>query len=45
VFVRPLLDEKRAEVWIEVFNADLEPQKVSFTVSVFGQNFPRIARR
>ena len=40
VFVRPLLDEKRCELWVEVFNCGLEPEGVRFQVSVFGQNFP-----
>jgi len=39
IFVRPLLDEKRAELWVEVFNSGSEPQEVKFQVSVFGQNF------
>ena len=49
VFVRPLLDENRAdtsrrspakaELWVEVFNGYPDPQPVSFFVSVFGQNF------
>ena len=39
VFVRPLPEEKKAELWIEVFNSGIEPQDVGFTVSVFGQNF------
>ncbi len=39
VFVRPLLDEKQAELWVEVFNCGLEPEGVRFQVSVFGQNF------
>lgn len=40
VFVRPLLEEKRCELWVEVFNCGLEPEGVRFQVSVFGQNFP-----
>jgi len=39
IFVRPLLDEQRIDVWIEVFNATLLPEKVTLSVSVFGQNF------
>ncbi len=39
LFVRPLLEEKRAEVWIEVFNCATEPESVRFQISVFGQNF------
>lgn len=40
VFVRPLLEERRAEVWIEVFNSATTPQPVELTLSVFGRNFP-----
>jgi hypothetical protein len=40
VFVRPLPEEQRAEVWVEVFNSGTIPQPVEFTVSLFGQNFP-----
>ena len=39
VFVRPLPQERKAELWIEVFNCGIEPQGVRFQVSVFGQNF------
>ena len=39
VFVRPVLAERRAEAWIEVFHCDLGPVPLQFTISVFGQNF------
>lgn len=39
VFVRPLLEENRAEAWIEVLNSSENPQPVTFTLSLFGQNF------
>lgn len=39
VFVRPVLAERRAEAWLEVFNGDLGPTPLQFTISVFGQNF------
>jgi hypothetical protein len=39
VFVRPLLDEKRAEAWIEIFNCTDSQQPVTFSLSLFGQNF------
>ena len=45
VFVRPLLDEQQAEVWVEVFNSTREPQQVSFSVSLFGQNFEQVLFR
>ncbi len=40
LFVRPLPEEKRCELWVEVFNCGLESEGVRFQVSVFGQNFP-----
>jgi hypothetical protein len=40
VFVRPLPEEERCELWVEVFNGGLDPEGVRFQVSVFGQNFP-----
>ncbi len=39
VFVRPLLTEKRAEAWIELFNCTRESRQVTFTISLFGRNF------
>ncbi|MCF7839130.1 MAG: beta galactosidase jelly roll domain-containing protein, partial [Candidatus Marinimicrobia bacterium] len=39
LFVRPLLEKRQAELWIEVFNSGLEPAPVKMRVSVFGQNF------
>jgi hypothetical protein len=39
VFVRPLLEEKRCELWVEVFNSGAQPEGVRCQVSVFGQNF------
>lgn len=39
VFVRPLPREKKAELWVEVFNAGVDPQEAGLRVSVFGQNF------
>jgi beta-galactosidase/beta-glucuronidase len=40
VFVWPMLEEKRCELWVEVFNSGAQPEGVRFQVSVFGQNFP-----
>lgn len=41
IFVRPLVDEKRAEVWLEIQNCDACPREISLTVSVFGRNFTK----
>ncbi len=40
IFVRPLLSEKRAEAWVEVFSCCPEPRTVSLDLSLFGANFP-----
>jgi hypothetical protein len=40
LFIRPLPDDNRAEVWIEVWNCDLNNVPVAFDISLFGQNFP-----
>jgi hypothetical protein len=45
LYVRPLLEEQRAELWIEVFNTTVEPLPVSFSVSVYGQNFSKTVFR
>ena len=40
VFIRPILEEKRAEAWIEVYNCGIEKvDNLSLRLSVFGQNF------
>ena len=39
VFVRPVLEEGRAEVWIEINNCGLFQRRPSLELSVFGQNF------
>ncbi len=39
IFVRPLLDESRAEAWIEVYHAGQDRREVSITLSLYGQNF------
>lgn len=39
IFVRPLLDEEAAEVWIEVFNCEETPRAVSLDLAIHGQNF------
>ncbi len=40
IFVRPVLEENRAEAWIELFNSTTEPQPAKFQLSLYGQNFP-----
>lgn len=42
IFVRPLLNDEIAEVWVEVQNADYEPKDIEFDISVYGQNFKQI---
>lgn len=39
IFVRPILEEERAEAWIEVYNCHPLRQEVVLKLSVFGQNF------
>ncbi len=39
IFVRPMLQEEKAEVWVEVENCDYQSKDIKFNVSVFGQNF------
>ena len=39
VFVRPIVDEKRAEAWIEVLNCRKTRQPLQIELAVFGQNF------
>ena len=40
VFVRPLLEEEMAEVWLEVNNFHEEFRNIKLNMSIFGQNFP-----
>ncbi len=39
IFVRPLLEERRAEAWVEVYSCHLLRQEIAIELSVFGQNF------
>ena len=39
IFVRPVLEEARAEAWIEVYSCSKLRQDISLEFSVFGQNF------
>ncbi len=45
LFIRPMPEEKRAELQIEVFNCDLKPQPVSLSISIFGRNFKAVICR
>ncbi len=40
LWVRPLLAEERAELWLEVYNATGQPQTIAVRYAVYGQNFP-----
>ncbi|MBO5198654.1 MAG: hypothetical protein J6B85_09105 [Lachnospiraceae bacterium] len=39
IYVRPLLEEEAAEVWVELENADYKDRYVTVDLSVYGQNF------
>jgi hypothetical protein len=39
LFVRPLPEQSRAEVWVEVNNCDVAPASMVLELAVFGQNF------
>ncbi|MBZ0295601.1 MAG: beta galactosidase jelly roll domain-containing protein [Anaerolineae bacterium] len=39
IFVRPVLEEARAEAWIEVYSTPLLRREIELAISVFGQNF------
>lgn len=39
IYVRPLTDVKKAELWVEVENADYEFKNPEFRISLYGQNF------
>lgn len=41
IYVRPLPEEKKAELWVEVENADYIEKDLTFVVSVYGQNFEK----
>ena len=45
IFVRPLVEEDRAEAWIEVTNADRLRRPIDLELSVFGRNFRRTVLR
>lgn len=39
LYARPLLEEGKAEIWVEVYNSDYTADLPDFSVSVYGQNF------
>ncbi len=38
-YVRPLLDEGAAELWVEINNTEYSPASVTLSLSLYGQNF------
>ena len=40
IFVRPMLKDSIAEVWLEVFNATKDRHNISLSFDVLGRNFP-----
>ncbi len=45
IFVRPLLKDKRAEAWIEIYNCQYEPKEIALNFSLFGKNFKKTVFR
>ena len=41
IFVRPLTEEKKAELWVTVESADYKESEIKLSVSVYGQNFEK----
>ncbi|MGI9138126.1 MAG: sugar-binding domain-containing protein, partial [Sediminibacterium sp.] len=39
IFVRPITNESKAEVWLEIFNTEKEQKNISINLSLFGENF------
>ena len=39
IFVRPLPDQSKAELWLEVYNSKLISEDISIDLSLFGRNF------
>lgn len=39
LYVRPIVEEERAELWVEVVNSDYTKLLPEFSVSVYGKNF------
>lgn len=45
LFIRPLLEEERVEVWVELQNGDTRPREVTLEFAVYGQNFRHTVQR
>ena len=41
IYVRPLVEESAAEVWMELENTQRIAKKVAFSLSLYGKNFPQ----
>ncbi len=41
IFIRPMEDLKKVEVWLEIWNCDPIRHKINIDISVFGQNFKK----
>ncbi|HOJ11456.1 MAG TPA: glycoside hydrolase family 2 TIM barrel-domain containing protein [Clostridiales bacterium] len=41
VFVRPDVENSKAEAWVEIYNCDIEEKEIMLEVSVYGQNFEK----
>ncbi len=39
IFVRPILEDNTAELWLEIYNCNTTEQRIALEISVFGQNF------
>ena len=42
LFVRPLVDSKEAEVWVEINNFSGKPEQIKLQLSLYGQNFDSV---
>ena len=39
IFVRPMMDAKQIEIWLDIFHCDIQPREIEFNLSIYGQNF------
>jgi beta-galactosidase/beta-glucuronidase len=42
LYVRPILSENSAELWVEIENVEHEKRKVNFNLSLYGRNFEKV---
>lgn len=42
IFVRPLLDEERAELWLEIYKCDPGYEDITIDYSLYGRNFEKV---